>query len=106
MPLTAQQATVDPHLCQRLKKSLNDPDNHNEVITYLEPDILECEIKWTLGSITMNKVSGGEGIPAELIQILKDDAVHYCTQYASKSGKLSSHHRTRKVSFHSNPKEG
>ena len=54
----------------------------------------------------MNKVSGGEGIPAELIQILKDDAVHYCTQYASKSGKLSSHHRTRKVSFHSNPKEG
>ena len=76
------------------------------MITYLEPDILECEIKWALGSITMNKASGGEGIPAELIQILKDDAVYYCTQSASKPGKRSSHHRTRKVSFHSNPKEG
>jgi len=54
----------------------------------------------------MNKASGGEGIPAELIQILKDDAVYYCTQSASKPGKRSSHHRTRKVSFHSNPKEG
>ena len=57
------------------KKELHDPDNHDGVITHLEPDILECEVKWALGSITRNKASGGEGIPAELFQILKDDAV-------------------------------
>ena len=57
------------------KKILHDPDNHDGVITHLEPDILECEVKWTLESITMNKASGGDGIPAELFQILKDDAV-------------------------------
>ena len=57
------------------KKDINDPDNHDGVITHLEPDILECEIKQALGSITMNKASGGVGIPAELLQILKDDAV-------------------------------
>ena len=57
------------------KKDLHDPDNHNGVITHLEPDILECEVKWALESITMNKASGGDGIPAELLQILKDDAV-------------------------------
>ena len=57
------------------KKDLHDPDNHNGVITHLEPDILECEVKWALESITMNKASGGDGIPAELFQILKDDAV-------------------------------
>ena len=57
------------------KKDLHDPDNHDGVITHLEPDILECEVKWPLGSITMNKDSGGVGIPVELFQILKDDAV-------------------------------
>ena len=57
------------------QKTLNDPDNHDDVVTHLEPDIWECEIKWTLRSITMNKASGGVGIPAELFQILKDDAV-------------------------------
>ena len=57
------------------KKYINDPENHVGVITHLEPDILECEVKWALGSITMNKASGGDGIPAELLQILKDDAV-------------------------------
>ena len=57
------------------KKDLYDPDNHDGVITHLEPDILECEVKWALGSITMNKDSGGDGIPIELFQILKDDAV-------------------------------
>ena len=56
-------------------KNLNDPDNHNGVITHIEPAILECELKWALGSITLNKVSGGDGIPIELFQILKDDAV-------------------------------
>ena len=57
------------------KKDLNDPDNHDDVITQLEPDILEFEVKWALGSITMNKATGGDGIPVELFQILKDDAV-------------------------------
>ena len=57
------------------KKDLHDPDNHDAVITHLEPDILECEVKWALGSITTNKASGGDGIPLELLQILKDDAM-------------------------------
>ena len=57
------------------KKDLHDPDNHDGLITELEPDILECEVKWALESITMNKASGGDGIPVELFQILKDDAV-------------------------------
>ena len=58
-----------------VKKDLHDPDNHDGVITHLEPDILECEVKWALGSITMNKAGGGDGIQTELFQILKDDAV-------------------------------
>ena len=57
------------------KEDLHDPDNHDGVITHLEPDILECEVKWALGSIIMNKASGGTGIPGELFQILEDDAV-------------------------------
>ena len=57
------------------KKDLHDPDNYGGVITHLEPDILECEVKWALGNITTNKASGGDGIPVELFQILKDDAV-------------------------------
>ena len=57
------------------RKHLNDPDNHDGVITHLEPDILECEVKWAFGIITINKASGGDGIPAELFQILKDGAV-------------------------------
>ena len=60
-------------LCK--KKNLHDPDNHDGVITHLEPDILECEIKWALGSITTNKASGGDGIPVELFQVLKDEGV-------------------------------
>ena len=83
------------------KKDLYDPDNHNGVITHLEPDILECEVTWALGNITMNKASGGDGIPVELLQILKDDAAKCCTQYASKFGKLSSGHRTGKGQFSS-----
>ena len=81
------------------KKDLHNPDNHDGVITRLEPDILECKVKWALGSITMNKASGGDGIPVELFQILKDDAVKCGTQYASKFGKLSSGHRTGKGQF-------
>ena len=91
------------------KKDLNDPDNHDGVITHLEPDILECEAKWALGCITMSKASGGDRIPAELFQVLKDDVVKCCTQYASKFGKFSSGHtelaKLRKSCFHSIPKE-
>ena len=83
------------------KEDLHDPDNHNGVITHLEPDILECEVKWALGSITTNKASGGDGIPVELFQILKMMLWKCCTQYASKFGKLSSGHRTGKGQFSS-----
>ena len=69
------------------KKDLHNPDNHDGVITHLEPDILEDEVKWALGSITTNKASGGDGIPVQLFQMLKDDAVKCCTQCGSKFGK-------------------
>ena len=65
------------------KKELHDPDNHDGVITDLEPDILECEVKWTLESITTNKASGGDGIPAELFQILKDDLFNIIFSFLS-----------------------
>ena len=81
------------------KKSLNDPDSHDSVITHLEPDILECEVKWTLESIAKNKASGGDGVPVELFQILKDDAVKVLHSNPSKFGKLSSGHRTGKGQF-------
>ena len=81
------------------KKDLHDPDNYDDVITHPEPGNLECEIKWALGSITMNKASGCDGIPAELFQILKDDAVKVLHSYASKFGKLSSGHRPGKGQF-------
>ena len=81
------------------KKDIHDPDNPNGVITHLEPDILECEVKWALGSITTNKASGGDGILVELFQILKDDAGKCCIQYASKFGKVGSGHRTGKGQF-------
>ena len=81
------------------KKDLQDSDYHADVITHLEPDILECKIKWALGSSTTNKASGDDGIPVELFQILKGDAVRCCTRYASKFGKLNSGHRTWKGQF-------
>ena len=81
------------------KKDLHNPDNHNGVITHLEPDILECEVKWALESITTNRASWGDGIPVELFQILNNGAVKCCTLYASKFGKLSSGHRTGKGQF-------
>ena len=86
------------------KKDLHDPDNHKGVITYthLKPDILECEVRWALGSITTNKASGGDGIPVELFQILKDDAVKVLHSICQQTGKLSSGHGTGKgeLSFH------
>ena len=69
------------------KKDLHDPDNHDDVITHLEPDILECEVKWALGIIPINKASGGDGIPAELFQILKDDAVKVLHSICQQIGK-------------------
>ena len=81
------------------KKDLHDLDNYNGVITHLKPDILECKVKWALGSITMNKASGGDGIPVELFQVLKMMLLKCYTQYASKFGKLSSGHRTGKGQF-------
>jgi len=80
------------------EKALNDPDNHDGVVTHLEPNILEYEIKWALGSITMNKASGGDEIPTEEFKILKDSALKCCTSCASKFGKLSSGHITGKRS--------
>ena len=81
------------------KKDLHDPDNHDGVITHLEPDILEYEVKWALGSITMNKASGGDGIPVELFQILKDDAVKVLHSICQQIWKTSSDHRTGKGQF-------
>ena len=81
------------------KKDLYDPDNHDDVITHQEQDILECEVKWDLGNITMNKASGGDGIPVELFQILKDDAVKVLNSICQQIGKLSSGHRTGKGQF-------
>ena len=88
-----------------VQKDLYNPDNDDGVITHLEPDILEFEVKWALGSITMNKASGGNGIPVELFQILKDDAVkglHLCQANLENSAVAIGR---EKISFHSNPKE-
>ena len=84
---------------EQYKKNLHDPDNHDGVITHLEPDIVVCEVKWALESITMNKASGGDGIPVELFQILKDDAVKVLHSLCQQFGKLSSGHRTGKGQF-------
>ena len=73
-----------------VQKGLNVLDNHDGVVTHLEPDILECEVKWALGSITTNKASGGDGIPTDLFQILKDDAVKVLHSVCHQFGKLSS----------------
>ena len=95
-----QEYTEEPH-----KKDLHDPDNHDGVITHLELDILECEVKWALRSITMNKASGGNGIPVELFQILKDDTVKVLHSICQKIWKTAVATGLEKVSFHSNPKE-
>ena len=88
------------------KKDLHDPDNHNGVITQLEPDILKCKVKWSLGSITTNIASGGDGNRVELSQILQDDAVNVLHSMCQQFGKLSSGYRTGKgqFSFHSQRK--
>ena len=88
------------------KKDLHDPDNHDGVITHLEPDILECEVKWALESITTNKASGGDEIPIELFQILKDDATKVLHSICQQIWETQQWPQTKKVSFHSNPKKG
>ena len=85
------------------KKDLNDPENHDDVITHQEPDILECEVEQALGSITMNRANGADGIPAEPFQILKDDAVKVLHSLCQQIWKTQQW--LEKVSFHSNPKE-
>ena len=87
------------------KKDLHDPDKHDGVITNLEPDILEWEVKWALGNITVNKTSGGDGIPVELFQILKDDAVKVLHSICQKIWKTQQWPQDWKSCFHSNPKE-
>ena len=87
------------HTEEIYKKDLHDLDNHDGVITHVEPDILKCQVKCALRSITRNKASGGNGIPVELFQILKDDDVKALHSYASKFGKLCSGHRTGKGQF-------
>ena len=84
------------------KKDLNDPENQDGKVTHLQQDIVECEVKWTLGSITMNKASGTDGIPAELFQILKDAAALNVSTNLENSALAKG---LEKVSFHSNPKE-
>ena len=94
------------HTEELYKKDLHDPDNHDDVITNLEPDILECEVKWALESISTNKASGGDGIPVELFQTLKDDAVKVLYSICQRIWKTHQWPQgLEKVSFHSNPKE-
>ena len=81
------------------KKDLHDPDNNDSVITDLEPDILECEVKWILGSVTMNKASGGDGIPVELFQILKDDVVKVLHSKCQQIWKTQQWPQDRKGQF-------
>ena len=81
------------------KKGLYDPNNDKGVVTHLEPDILECEVRWALGNITTSKASGGDGIPVELFQILKDDAVKVLHSICQQFGELSRSHRTGKGQF-------
>ena len=87
------------------RKDVNDPDNHSGVITHLQTDILECKVKWALGSITTNRASGGDGIPAETFQILNDDAVKVLHSVSANLENSVVATRLKKISFHSNPKE-
>ena len=88
------------------KKGLKHPDNHGCMVTCLESDILECEVKWALENITMNKASGGDGIPVELFQILKDYSVKYAVNMPANLENSAVATGLEKVSFHSNRKEG
>ena len=93
------------HTRELYKKDLYDPDNHDGVITHLEPDIRECKVKWALENVTRNKASGGDGIPVELFQKLKDDAMKVLHSICQQIWKTAVATGLEKVSFHSNPKE-
>ena len=101
-PLTGDVSSLSHDPCHRAP---HNTDNHNGEITDLEPDILECEVKWALESITMNKGSGGDGIPVELFQILKDDAVEVLHSMSANLENSAVATGLEKVSFHCNPKE-
>ena len=107
MDLTEEDIKKWQEYTELYKKDLNDPDNQDSVITHLEPDILECKVKWAFGRITMNKTSGSDGISAELFQILKDNAMKVLHSANMLANLESSAVVTglEKVSFHSNPKE-
>ena len=100
--MKVQQKRWQEYTEELCKKDLNDPDNHDGVIPHLQPDILACKVNWALGSITTNKASGGDGISAELLKILKDDAVKSAT--LNMPANLAT--GLEKVTFHSDPKEG
>ena len=109
LDLTEAEAEDIKNRCQEYtelyKKDLHYQDNHTSMISHLEPDIWECEVKWALESITTNKASGGDGIPVELFQILKDDAVKVLRSKCQQIWKTAVATGLEKVSFHSNPKE-
>ena len=91
---------------QEYTEDFHDPDNYDGVITHLEPDILECEVKWALGSITMNKASGGDGMPVELYQILKGDTMNVLYSICQQIWKTAVATGLEKVVFIPNPKKG
>ena len=95
---------LEEHIEKLYKKDLHDPDNHDGVITHLEPDILEYEVTWVLGNIVMNKASGSDGITAELIQILKDDAVKVLHSKCQQIWSTAVATGQENISFQSNPK--
>ena len=108
MDLTEAEDTKErwqEYMEELYKKELHDQDNHDDVITNLEPDILESEVKWALESVTRNKASGGDGIPVELFQILKDDAVKVLHSMPANLENSAVATGLEKVSFHSNSKE-
>ena len=104
-PLPLQFKNTQEYTEELYKKDLHDPDNDDGVVTHLEPDILECEVKWALGSIIRNKASGGDGNPDELFQILKDDAVKVLHSVCQQIWETQQWPQDKKVSFRSNPKE-
>ena len=104
-PLPLQFKSTQEYTEELYKKDLHNPDNDDGVVTHIEPDILECEVKWALGSIIRNKASGGDGNPDELFQILKDDAVKVLHSVCQQIWKTQQWPQDKKVSFRSNPKE-
>ena len=106
LPLPSSRDLIDPGIKQytELYKELHNPDNHDDVITNLEPDILECEVKWALESVTTNKACGGDGIPVELFQILKYDAMKVLHSICQHIWKTAVATGLEKVTFHSNRK--